>query len=134
MNTSVRREARTLYDCAQCPAYCCSIYGRVEVTDRDLRRLARHFGLSEAETERRHTKMNGTERVLRRKRDDLLGEVCRFLNPETRGCTIYEGRPQVCRDYPGRNRCSYYDMLQFERDTQDDLTVLPLIQITFKKR
>jgi hypothetical protein len=35
---------RVLYDCTKCPAYCCSIYGIVEVTDRDLKRLAKHLG------------------------------------------------------------------------------------------
>ena len=30
-------------------------------------------------------------------------------------------------------RCAYYDVLQFERRQQDDDTVLPLIQITFRE-
>jgi Fe-S-cluster containining protein len=131
---SVTSEPRNQYDCTKCPAYCCSIYGRVQVSDRDLKRLARHLGLGVKETEARYTKWNDDERVLRRRKDDLLGESCRFLHPETRGCTIYEGRPQVCRDYPGRRRCTYYDVLMFEQETQEDTDVLPLVQITFKKR
>jgi hypothetical protein len=132
--TSTTTTPRIKYDCSRCPAYCCSIYGRVEVTNKDLKRLAAHLGLSQKETERRHTKKNDDERVLRRKKDDLLGEVCKFLDPKSRGCTIYEGRPQVCRDYPGRPRCVYYDVLGFEQETQSDEDVLPLFQITFKKR
>jgi Fe-S-cluster containining protein len=127
-------KARTTYDCSRCPAYCCSIYGRVEVTKRDLKRLAAHFGLSQRATELRHTKRIDGERVLRRRKDELLGEACKFLDPKTRGCTIYEGRPQVCRDYPGRKSCVYFDAIEFERETQKDPTALPLVQITFKNR
>ena len=125
---------RNHYDCRECPAYCCSIYGRVEVNARDLDRLARHFSLTKEEAERRFTKVVDGGRVLRRKKDELLGEVCRFLDAKTRGCTIYEGRPSICREYPGRTRCGYFDVLQFERETQGDPDVLPLFQITFRKR
>ena len=31
---------RSYYDCVDCPAYCCSVYERVQVTPRDVRRLA----------------------------------------------------------------------------------------------
>ena len=44
-----------LYDCRKCPGYCCS-YPIVTVTQRDLERLAKHLGLSEAECEKRHGK------------------------------------------------------------------------------
>lgn len=135
MTTKSKAKPRVDYDCTKCPAFCCSIYERVEVKPRDLQRLARHFGLSVAAAERRFTKRYGDkERVLRRQVDPLLGRTCKFLNLETRGCTIYEARPQVCREYPGRKSCGYYDVLQFERETQGDPDVLPLIQITFRTR
>jgi hypothetical protein len=129
----VTTSTKTQYDCGKCPAYCCSIYGVVAVSDRDLTRLAKHFGVSEGEAERQYTKMSGTDRVLRRRKDALLGEACRFLDPQTRGCTIYEGRPKACREYPGRPRCVYFDVVQFEREIQEDKDVLPLVKITFKK-
>ena len=56
-----------------------------------------------------------------------------FLDQETRGCTIYHARPAVCREYPARSRCTYYDMLQFERRQQQDETVVPVVQITFRE-
>ena len=121
------------YDCSKCPAFCCSVYERVQVTRRDLKRLAKYFGVTVELAERRYTKMHSGERVLRRKHDHLFGEACQFLDPTTRGCTIYHGRPQVCREYPDRTRCTYYDLLQFERRQQDDPDVLPLVQITFRK-
>ncbi len=77
------------------------------------------------------TTYNG-ERILRRKADPIFGKACRFLDPTTRGCTIYFSRPSVCREFPDRARCAYYDLLQFERSQQGDETVVPLVQITFR--
>lgn len=134
MTTTLKAKLRVSYDCSKCPAYCCSIYERVEVKQRDLQRLARHFGVSVEVAAQRYTKLYGKERILRRQVDPLLGRVCRFLDLATRGCTIYEARPEVCRDYPGRPRCSYYDVLQFERETQDEPDVIPLVQITFRSK
>jgi Fe-S-cluster containining protein len=72
------------------------------------------------------------ERILRRKADPIFGRACKFLDPELRRCTIYEGRPSTCREFPAQTRCAYYDLLQFERVQQGDDTVLPLVQITFR--
>ena len=120
------------YDCDKCIAYCCSIYDRVQVTPRDIRRLATHFRvLPEVATER-FTKLNGKERILRRKADRLFGQACTFLDQDTRKCTIYNARPLVCREFPTTSRCSYYDLLEFERDQQGDPDVIPLVKITFK--
>jgi hypothetical protein len=56
------------YDCSKCPAYCCSIYERVQVTRRDINRLAKHFGVNYETALVRYTRTyNSTERVLRRK-------------------------------------------------------------------
>lgn len=73
------------------------------------------------------------ERVLRRTPDPMFGESCMFQDPEKRLCSIYEGRPQVCRDWPthGSARCVYYDILQFERRQQGNPDVVPLVHITF---
>lgn len=120
------------YDCTKCPAYCCSVYERVQVTARDIRRLARHFGITPEVATLRYTKLFGEEKVLRRKSDPVLGKSCGFLNTQTRRCTIYEARPQVCREFPTTSRCAYYDLLKFERKQQDDPDVLPLVKITFR--
>lgn len=119
------------YNCGDCPAFCCSVYEKVAVTRRDLRRLAAHFGLDEAEAERRLTKRVGGDRVLRRKSDPVLGTACKFLDSSTRRCTIYEGRPAACRAYPGQRRCAYYELYAFEREAQGDPHLVPLVQITF---
>jgi Fe-S-cluster containining protein len=124
-------QPRTYFDCAKCPAYCCSIYDRVQVTKRDIKRLAKHFGVEFEAARRRYTKQWKDERVLKRVGDVIFPETCMFLDQETRGCTIYHARPAVCREYPDRARCAYYDVLQFERKQQADETVIPLVQITF---
>lgn len=125
-------KTKSYYNCLDCPAYCCSVYERVQVTPRDVRRLANHFNVAEEVAVARFTKVYEKERVLRRKADPVLGQACHFLNPETRRCTIYNARPAVCRRFPDTTRCAYYDLLKFERQQQDDPDVIPLVKITFK--
>src|SRR5690349_2923656 len=131
--TVTDEQPRIYFDCSKCPAYCCSIYDRVQVTKRDLNRLAKYFKVSTEVAQKRYTKIDreSGERVLRRVKDVIFDRTCMFLNQETRGCTIYHARPAVCREYPDRARCVYYDLLTFERRQQDDETVIPLVQITF---
>ena len=38
---------RATYSCAKCPGYCCS-YAEIEITERDIARLARHFDIGYA--------------------------------------------------------------------------------------
>ncbi len=124
---------RSYYNCVECPAFCCSVYDRVQVTKRDIRRLAKHFGVTEEVATVRFTKLWEKERVLRKKADPLLGKTCQLLNLETRGCGIYNARPAVCREFPTTARCAYWDLMKFEREQQDDPDTLPLVTITFKK-
>jgi uncharacterized protein len=131
-NSLLDTQPKTYYDCLDCPAYCCSVYERVQVTSRDVRRLAKHFGVTEDVAATRYTKFFGKERVLRRKADPIFGQACQFLNADTRNCTIYHSRPAVCRQFPDTTRCAYYDLLKFERRQQDDPEALPLVKITFK--
>ena len=123
---------RSYYDCDKCPAYCCSIYDRVQVTKRDIKRLAKHFGVDVATAQKKFTTTWQDEPILRRKADPIFGKACKFLDPETRKCTIYHARPLVCREFPARARCAYYDLLTFEKSQQGDDSVVPLVQITFR--
>ncbi len=110
-----------LYNCRRCPAYCCS-YVRIIATARDLGRIAKHFGLSLDAARRKFTKRGHEtgEIILRHHKDEHYGTVCRFLDRETRACTIYKARPAICREFPGGRRCGYYDFLSFERRAQED--------------
>lgn len=109
-----------LYDCSKCPGYCCS-YPVIKLNVRDVARLAKHFDMTPKEAEAKFTKSaHGEKCVLRRKKDEHFGKICRFFDTEKRRCTVYEARPEVCRSFPGGNRCGYYDFLAFERRKQED--------------
>ena len=114
------------YDCEQCPAYCCS-YPRVIVSKKDLKRLARHFGVGLEKARQKYTKKGEEkgERILRHRKDQIYATVCRFLDPEDRCCTVYEARPRICRQYPGEPNCGYYDFLSFERRAQKNPEFVP---------
>lgn len=114
------------YSCQRCPAFCCT-YPQIETTKRDIKRLAKRFGISEEKARRKFTKKGvdkGT-RVLRHRDDEIFDSACMFLDEETRGCTVYEHRPTPCREYPGAVRCGYYDFLSAERGRheEDDLVI-----------
>lgn len=115
---------RVLFNCLKCPAYCCS-YDRIEVTKRDIKRLAKHFGLTYEQAKEKYTKMAYGERVLRHRKDHIFKSVCQFLDQEERRCTIYDARPGVCREYPDSLRCGYYDFLASERRRQHDEEFIP---------
>ena len=109
------------YSCSKCPAYCCT-YTDIEVTERDVARLARHFGLAFEVAEARFTKIDPKEKVhlLRHRKDAVFDSACMFLDQEKRQCTVYHARPGVCRKYPDSARCGYYDFLKFERQQHAD--------------
>jgi uncharacterized protein len=117
----VSKSLPVFYDCMNCPSYCCS-YPRIPVTKRDIRRLAKRFGVAEEEARQRFTKPGSTkrERVLRHQKDEIYGTACRFLDLETRLCTIHGSRPSVCRGHPTGPNCGYYTFLMAERRDQDD--------------
>ena len=117
---------RVSYKCEKCPAYCCT-YTEIEVTQRDVERLARHFDLGIRAAAERFTKVDskGT-RMLRHKQDKIFDSTCMLLDQEKRRCTVYDARPGVCRKYPDSNRCGYYDFLKFEREQQGDEELVAL--------
>jgi Fe-S-cluster containining protein len=116
------------YDCSRCPGYCCS-YPRIEVKKADIARLAKHFGLSVQEAQRKFTRQyqsdEGAETILKHRKDEIYGSMCRFFDTTERRCTVYKARPAVCRQYPNGARCGYFDFLQFERKHQDDPDFIP---------
>jgi len=123
----VRAKPVARYSCDKCPAYCCT-YTEIEVTARDIERLARHFDLDYAQAEERFTKTNGEpgRRLLRHRKDKIFDSTCTFLDQDKRQCTIYDARPGVCRKYPDSSRCGYYEFLKFEREQQGDEELVAL--------
>jgi len=120
------------YDCAKCPGYCCS-YPRIVVTNKDVKRLAQHFDVSEKEATKRFTRVyrfdsedeHIEERILKHSPDKVYKSVCSFLDQGKRRCTIYSARPSVCREYPDGKTCGYYSFLKFERKQQGDKDFIP---------
>ena len=120
----IKADGKLRYDCGQCPGYCCT-YKLIPVTERDVARLARHFGINETTAELRFTRIVAGEIGMRHKKDHVYASTCMMLDRDKRRCTVYEARPQVCRDYPVGRRCGYYDFLKFERDMQADDSYVP---------
>src|SRR3546814_19579842 len=99
----------------------------------DIKLLAKHFGIDAEKAEKRFTKkgfkeegMETRPRVLRHQDDEHFGSICTFFDTDKRRCTIYEARPEICREYPGRKRCGYYDFLTFDRAAQAELDSVAL--------
>jgi uncharacterized protein len=77
-------------DCTTC-ANCCRTM-QIVVDDQDIGRLAKSLFLPAAELERRY---------VRRAKDGVkhfAGTPCPFL--EGNRCSVYEDRPEACRDFP----------------------------------
>ena len=107
------------YDCSKCPGYCCS-YDQIEVSQHDIKRLAKHLQLTFKQTEARYTKIDDGKVVLRHHQDEHFKTICVFFDREARRCTVYTARPHPCRTYPYGAKCGYYEFLKFEREHQAD--------------
>lgn len=81
-------------DCRKC-AFCCKMAGYVEVSNYDIRRLARHLRLTVGEFEEKHLVQVTRAGKKRIKEGDI---TCQFLGAD-RSCTVYEARPTNCRGY-----------------------------------
>ena len=119
---------RATYSCAKCPGYCCS-YPEIEITERDIARLARHFDIDFERAVERYTKYDRKQGIymLRHRRDHIFESTCVLFDQEKRRCTVYESRPGVCRKYPDAPRCGYYEFLKFEREQQGDAEFIPTV-------
>jgi Fe-S-cluster containining protein len=83
------------FACTRCGG-CCRGAGAVRVSEEEIRALARHIGVGDAEFRASHTRpLRGGDVSLREKPDDS----CIFYERE-RGCLVYEHRPRQCRTWP----------------------------------
>ncbi len=121
----VKRKLKLLFDCNVCPAYCCT-YPEIGITRTDIKRIAKHYGIDVEVAIKRFCKQSDEGKlILRHRPDPIFNSACRFLDQETRGCSIYESRPKICRSYPEERRCGYYDFLIWERKRQNDPECIP---------
>jgi Fe-S-cluster containining protein len=82
-------------NCKRCAAFCCKMAGQVEVSVRDIRRLAKHLELSVPQFEEKHV-MKASRRGP--KCIKVAYETCQFLG-DNHSCTVYEARPRNCSGY-----------------------------------
>ena len=82
-------------DCLKCPSFCCRMAGYVSVSRADIRRLAKHLGLTVPEFEAKHI-VEKTRKGDKRIKSGY--DTCQFLKPN-RLCGVYEARPKDCRGY-----------------------------------
>jgi uncharacterized protein len=81
-------------DCRAC-ANCCRV-AETDVTKRDIERLSKYLGLKPQAFVEQYTTASAFEQkepILRRRENG-----CIFL--EGNDCSIYEARPDTCRDFP----------------------------------
>jgi len=111
---------RKTFDCLNCPGYCCG-YHEIDLKPKDIPRLAKHLELTIEEAKKHHLKQTGKRWLFRMRKDPLTNDMmCKFFHSTRRVCTIYEGRPEVCRNYPYSSRCAYYELLKWEMDRQGE--------------
>lgn len=83
------------WECDRCTA-CCRWPGQVKVTEDEIRRIASHLGLLEAEFIQQYLRLSPDRtRLILEDRED---RACVFL--EDGNCRIQPVKPQQCRDFP----------------------------------
>jgi Fe-S-cluster containining protein len=77
---------RERFMCRRCGA-CCTVFDGVKVTENEMRGL----GIPKTEWQDAFTKIEGIY---------YMKEPCRFYNSNRAECTIYNDRPETCRNFP----------------------------------
>jgi hypothetical protein len=88
-------ESNGKLDCLKCASFCCRMAGYVSVSRADIRRLAKHLGLTVSAFEAKHI-VEKTRKGDKRIKSGF--DTCQFLNSNHR-CSVYEARPKDCRGY-----------------------------------
>ena len=86
------------FECTQCGGCCSGAPGFVWVEDWEVQAMAAKMGMQDD--------LDGFERQFVRQVENRRSLVeypdgdCIFLDPQTRGCIVYEARPIQCRTWP----------------------------------
>jgi Fe-S-cluster containining protein len=108
-------EAFEQIDCLTC-ANCCKTTGPL-FTQKDIERLAAHLKLKPA---------SFIERYLRIDEDNdyvLQSVPCPFLGSDNY-CSVYDHRPNACREYPHTNQRKMHTIL---KETEANVAVCPAV-------
>lgn len=80
--------------CKSCTAACCRYYEEIEISSRDITRIAAFLGAQSYDIGRQYINWGPDgSRILRKDREGW----CVFI--ENYKCSIYRARPDICRDY-----------------------------------
>lgn len=91
-----RIKAQMQFECENCGA-CCTTCTPIEVSDRDVERLAEFYKKKPMVIVKRHCKRNPENpKALALKKD----RPCKFYDLEKKRCKIYEARLDCCRSFP----------------------------------
>ncbi len=77
---------RERFMCQRCGA-CCTIFDGVKITENEMKGL----GVHQTERQNAFTKIEGVY---------YMKEPCRFYDSNSAECTIYQYRPETCRNFP----------------------------------
>ena len=89
-------EAGLRFECTQCGVCCSGEPGHVWVNADEVALLAEHLDMEEEAFRDRFVRRVGSRFSLVEYPD---GD-CIFLDPDSRGCSVYEARPIQCRTWP----------------------------------
>jgi len=93
----IGEDVESQIDCTVC-ANCCRV-ASVEVSERDIARLAKSMRISPQKFIAEYTVENEEERAKHNSRNLRRTETgCVFLSGND--CLVYEDRPTICRDFP----------------------------------
>jgi len=95
-------EAFEKIDCLKC-ANCCKTTSP-GMNERDVARLSKHLRIRPAEVVERYMVMDDEGEYV------FKSAPCPFLGKDNR-CSVYEDRPNACRDYPHTNRKRFHQIL-----------------------
>jgi Fe-S-cluster containining protein len=84
--TEVIGAFRDHFVCRRCGA-CCQVFDGVKITETEMKRL----GVAKNEWADTFTDIDGIY---------YMKEPCRYYDSNKAECTIYDGRPETCRNFP----------------------------------
>mgnify|MGYP003665405145 CR=1 FL=1 len=84
------------FECTQCGGCCSGAPGAVWVDNREVKAMADRLEMEESQFRHQFVRsIEGRESLVEYPDGD-----CIFLDPETRGCLVYEVRPIQCQTWP----------------------------------
>lgn len=102
----LHQEAFNQFDCLDC-ANCCSSISPI-ITQSDIDRLAKHLKVKPAEILQKYLYMDEDGDFV------FKATPCPFLGADNY-CSVYEGRPKACREYPHTDRRKMIQILDLTK-------------------